>query len=131
MRNNLYLCARIRKNKMKKVRNFMLRIYHVKGLKYIVVVFLAVLFIGFLDENSVWKHLRNQQYIGELKDEIKAYEERYKHDKAQIRELDSDPKSIEKIARERYFMKADDEDIFVLSDDERLPSSVLSNETTE
>lgn len=131
MRNNLYLCARIRKNKMKKVRNFMLRIYHVKGLKYIVVVFLAVLFIGFLDENSVWKHLRNQQYIGELKDEIKEYEERYKHDKAQIRELDSDPKSIEKIARERYFMKADDEDIFVLSDDERLPSSVLSNETTE
>ena len=131
MRNNLYLCARIRKNKMKKVRNFMLRIYHVKGLKYIVVVFLAVLFIGFLDENSVWKHLRNQQYIGELKDEIKEYEERYKHDKAQIRELDSDPKSIEKIARERYFMKADDEDIFVLSDDERLPSSILSNETTE
>ena len=120
-----------KKNKLKKVRNFMLRIYHVKGLKYIVVVFLAVLFIGFLDENSVWKHLRNQQYIGELKDEIKEYEERYKHDKAQIRELDSDPKSIEKIARERYFMKADDEDIFVLSDDERLPSSVLSNETTE
>jgi cell division protein FtsB len=116
---------------MKKVRNFMLRIYHVKGLKYIVVVFLAVLFIGFLDENSVWKHLRNQQYIGELKDEIKEYEERYKHDKAQIRELDSNPKSIEKIARERYFMKADDEDIFVLSDDERLPSSILSNETTE
>jgi cell division protein FtsB len=26
---------------------------------------------------------------------------------------------MEKIARERYFMKADDEDIFVLSDDNR------------
>ena len=29
-----------------------------------------------------------------------------------------DPKAIARIARERYFMKADDEDIFVLSDDE-------------
>jgi cell division protein FtsB len=31
--------------------------------------------------------------------------------------LKRDPKAIEKIARERYFMKADGEDIFVLSDD--------------
>ena len=116
---------------MKKVKDILLRINQVKGLKYIIVTLLAFLFIGFLDENSVWKHLRNQQYIGALKDEIKEYEERYKHDKAQIRELDSDPKSIEKIARERYFMKADDEDIFVLSDDERLPSSIITNETTE
>ena len=29
------------------------------------------------------------------------------------------PKAITKIARENYFMKADDEDIFVLSDDKR------------
>jgi cell division protein FtsB len=116
---------------MKKVKDIWLRISKVKGLKYIVVTFLAILFIGFLDENSVWKHLRNQQYIGELKEEINEYEERYKHDQAQIRELESDPKSIEKIARERYFMKTDDEDIFVLSDDERLPSSILTNETTE
>ena len=116
---------------MKKVKDIWLRINRVKGLKYIIVTFLAFLFIGFLDEKSVWKHIRNQQYIGELKEEIGEYEERYKHDKAQIRELDSDPKSIEKIARERYFMKADDEDIFVLSDDERLPSSIITNETTE
>ena len=116
---------------MKKVKNFLLRIYHVRGLKYIVVVFLAVLFIGFLDENSAWKHIRNQQYISELKEEIGEYEKRYNHDKAQIRELERNPKSIEKIARERYFMKADDEDIFVLSDDENVPSSVISNETAE
>ena len=116
---------------MKKVKNFLLRIYHVRGLKYIVVIFFAVLFIGFLDENSVWKHIRNQQYISELKEEIGEYEMRYNNDRAQIRELERNPKSIEKIARERYFMKADDEDIFVLSDDENVPSSVISNETAE
>jgi hypothetical protein len=38
---------------------------------------------------------------------------------------------MEKIARERYFMKADDEDIFVLSDDDREAKPIVSNETTE
>ena len=39
---------------------------------------------------------------------------------ARLRELETNPKAIEKIARERYFMKADDEDIFVLSDDKQI-----------
>ena len=38
---------------------------------------------------------------------------------------------MEKIARERYFMKADDEDIFVLSDDDREAKPLESHETTE
>ena len=49
--------------------------------------------------------------------EIEKYDNLNKKNQARIRELDGNPKAIEKIARERYFMKADDEDIFVLSDD--------------
>ena len=45
--------------------------------------------------------------------------------------MSKDPKAMEKIARERYFMKADDEDIYVLSDDERGPKSIVTNETTD
>jgi cell division protein FtsB len=69
----------------------------------------------------VWNHLKNKQRISELQEEIDHYTQSYNHDKARIRELNSNPKAIEKIARERYFMKCDDEDIFVLSDDERVP----------
>ena len=36
-----------------------------------------------------------------------------------LKDLNTSPDAIAKIARERYFMKADDEDIFVLSDDEQ------------
>ena len=46
------------------------------------------------------------------------YEKLNQKNQAQIRELDNNPKAIEKIARERYFMKTDEEDIFVLSDDQ-------------
>ena len=103
---------------MKKVKTILLRIWHIPALKYVVVTILAVVLIGFVDDNSVWHHIRNKQYIGELEDEIEKYEKLNQSNQAQIRELDSNPKAIEKIARERYFMKTDEEDIFVLSEDE-------------
>ena len=114
----MYLCKRKDKIVMKKVKTILLRILRIPALKYIVVTILAVVLIGFVDDNSVWHHIRNKQYIGELEDEIKKYEELNQSNQDQIRELDSNPKAIEKIARERYFMKTDEEDIFVLSEDE-------------
>ena len=47
---------------------------------------------------------------------------------SKLRRLETDPKAIVEIARERYFMKADDEDIFVLRDDSQ---ESTENETTE
>ena len=96
-------------------------------LKYVVVLVVGVAIVGFLDENSVWSHIRNGRTIDELQSEIKLYREQYERDKAQLRRLDADPKAIEKIARERYFMKMDDEDIFVLSDDD----PAISNQPDE
>ena len=113
---------------MKKVKTILLRILRIPALKYIVVTILAVVLIGFVDENSVWHHIRNKQYISELEDEIKKYDELNQSNQAQIRELDSNPKAIEKIARERYFMKTDEEDIFVLSEDESKEESHASAE---
>lgn len=106
----------------------MVRIYHVKALKYALVTLIAVILIGFVDENSVWHHFQNRQKISELQDEIKKFSDEHQRNQEQIRKLDSNPKAIEKIARERYFMKADDEDIFVLSDDQK---TLTDDETAE
>ena len=38
-------------------------------------------------------------------------------DKRTLRDMQHGARAFEKIARQRYFMKADDEDIFVLSSD--------------
>lgn len=112
---------------LKAILNFIRRS---RVLKYAVVVAVAVVVIGFADENSVWSHLQNVAKINELKDEISRYRSQYERDQAQLRQIDRDPKAIEKIARERYFMKADDEDIFVLSDDVQFPQD-HDDETTE
>ena len=116
---------------MKKIKSLLLRVYHVKALKYIVVTLIGILVIGFIDENSVWHHIVNRQRISELQDEIDRYNHQNANDQAQIKQLDSDPKAIKKIARERYFIKADDEDIYVLSDDKYTGKSILNDETTE
>ena len=119
------------KERMLKLKGWMVRLYHIKALKYIVVTLIAVVFIGFVDENSVWNHLANERKITALHEEIEFYENRYHHDQEQIHLLDSDPKAMEKIARERYFMKADDEDIFVLSDDPATSLNTQNYETVE
>ena len=116
---------------LEKIKITALKVWRSQALKYSVVCVLGVLIVGFFDENSVLSHLKNQQRIGELEDEIEMYNAAYQRDQAQIRELNKDPKAMEKIARERYFMKADDEDIFILSDDERKPQPIVSHETTE
>ena len=113
------------------IKTIGLKVWRSHVLKYAVVCILGVVIVGFLDENSVKSHLENQHRISELQEEIDKYNAEFRRDQSQIRELDRDPKAMEKIARERYYMKADDEDIFILSDDERRPNTIVSDEGTE
>ena len=81
--------------------------------KYLITVVIGVAMVGFLDENSLLMHVRHRLKISELNDQIEMYNERNEAATHELRELRLHPKAIEKIARERYFMKADDEDILV------------------
>ena len=115
-----------------RIKTIVLRIWRSQALKYAVVFIVGVLIVGFLDENSVWSHMKNRQRIDELTEEKVRYHADYQRDQAKIRELDRNPKAMEKIARERYFMKTDDEDIFVLRENEDLSSDQTdSNEKAE
>ncbi len=116
---------------MKKLKDICLSIIRIKALKYVLVTILAVVLIGFVDENSVWNHMKNKQRIAELEEEINTQNEQNERNQTRIREIDRNPKAMEKIARERYFMKADDEDIFVLSDDSGKEQPQTSHETVE
>ena len=113
------------------IKLFAQKVLRAQATKYTVVCLLGVLIVGFLDENSIWSHFKNKQRISDLEEEIEKYNSEYERDQAQIRELNRNPKAMEKIARERYFMKADDEDIFVLSDDDREAKPLEGHETTE
>ncbi len=99
--------------------------------KYQITIILGILIVGFLDEDSIIKNIELEYQISDLKEEIAKYEQRYQKDSEELKELQRDPNEISRIARERYFMKKDDEDIFVLSTDEKTSDNSIDNETAE
>ena len=103
---------------MKKAKEVLVRLSQYKGLKYMIVLVVGIVIIGFDGDKCIMSHIENVDKINELKQEIVMYQEKYERDQAQLLELNNNPKAVEKIARERYFMKTEDEDIFVLSDDQ-------------
>jgi len=115
---------------MKKVKEIVSTIWSLSYMKYILVCVVGVLVGGFIDQNSWLSHVKNMERIDELKVAINHYEALNQQNKNRIHELQVNPKAIEKIARERYFMKADDEDVFVLSDDVK-PEREKIHETVE
>ena len=122
---------------MSKIKHFISSIFGTWYVKYLVVVVLGLLYVGILDENSLWAQIKNRQQIELLEKEIDLYQTRYQRDREQLHQMESNPKAVEKIARERYFMKADDEDIFVLKDnnadaaDDSAPKPIVADETAE
>lgn len=91
--------------------------------KYLMVIIAGVLIVGVVDDNSIRQHIKYQLQIATLREEIGKYRDQYEKDSRQLKEMRQGPDVFGKIARERYFMKSDDEDIFVLSTD--LPDEVV------
>jgi len=118
--------------KKKEVTKFASTIWQlITRFKYQITIILGILIVGFLDEDSIIKNIELEYQISDLKEEIAKYEQRYQKDSEELKELQRDPNEISRIARERYFMKKDDEDIFVLSTDEKTSDNSIDNETVE
>jgi cell division protein DivIC len=115
-----------RMNKMRRLSPLLSLLGHYK---YVITIVVGVLLVGVIDDNSFVHRAKLEMQISDLEADIERYNEQNEADVKQLKAMKSSPKAFERIARERYFMKADDEDIFVLSDDEQ--PKQLENETTE
>ncbi|MCD8318604.1 MAG: septum formation initiator family protein [Paraprevotella sp.] len=82
--------------------------------KYAFVIGVFALLIGVVDENSFWSRYRHKTELAELRSEIRKYSEMYDHDTRYLEEMNTNPGILTEIARERYYMKTGDEDIFVI-----------------
>jgi cell division protein DivIC len=81
--------------------------------KYVWVLLFFVVWMLFLDNYSYFDHRFLDGQINELQDNKKYYQEEIKKDQEQIKQL-KNPEQIEKYAREKYFMKKDSEDIYII-----------------
>lgn len=87
--------------------------------KYIWVGLLFVIWMAFLDTNSLYVHLDLNNEIHKLEKRKEYYNSEIKSDKEQIKSLQQ-PFEIEKYARENFYMKRPDEDIFIIEYEDSL-----------
>lgn len=76
----------------------------------------ALVFLGwmlFFDRNDVISQYTYRSKLSKLQNEEKYFTLEIEKIKKDMNELMSNPKSLEKFAREKYLMKKDDEEIFV------------------
>lgn len=76
-----------------------------------------LVFMGFFDENNFITRIKYQREINFLKAERSRYQQRIRRDSIQIELLKHNIRTIERTAREKYGMKAPDEDVFIISKD--------------
>ena len=89
---------------------------YIRQHKYLITILVFLLIIVFLDENSLIQRSKHQREINALKTEIEKYRKQYEEDTEMLKELEENPEALEKIAREKYFMKKPNEDIFIFEE---------------
>lgn len=81
--------------------------------KYVIVLVFFTIWMLFLDNYSYLDHRLLDNEINELEDNKEYYLEEIKQDKKNIKTL-KNPHQVEKFAREKYYMKKDSEDIYII-----------------
>lgn len=82
--------------------------------KYTISGLIFLVWIAFFDKNSIVDKMQLRSQISTLEKEQTYYQNKIEEDNRKIKELLSSPDNLEKFAREQYFMKNDNEDIFVI-----------------
>jgi cell division protein DivIC len=83
--------------------------------KYFLAFVAFVVWMIFFDTNSLKRQRILNARIGEIKGMRTFYISEIAKNNKEIYELDSNPETIEKYAREKYLMKKDSEDVFIVT----------------
>lgn len=81
--------------------------------KYVWVLLFFCAWMLFLDNYSYFDHRILNNEIEELEDNKRYYQEEIMRDKQSIKML-KDSNFVEKYAREKYYMKKDSEDVYII-----------------
>lgn len=83
------------------------------GNRYVIVLVFFSVWMLFLDNTSYMEHRVLNKQLDELEDNKKYYQDEIKKDEENIKLL-KNPDQIEKYAREKYYMKRDSEDVYII-----------------
>jgi cell division protein FtsB len=84
--------------------------------KYFLATAFFAAWIVFFDHNDVILSYKRNQELKDLKGKKSYYQERIKETQNELYALRMNAASLEKVAREKYLMKKDNEDLYVIDE---------------
>jgi cell division protein DivIC len=82
--------------------------------KYLLTGLAFFIWLAFFDRNNLVSQFRTFNVLKDLKTEKKFYIDQAITDSAALHDLNTDTASMERYAREKYMMKRDSEDIYII-----------------
>jgi len=80
--------------------------------KYLLTVIGLAVWVIFFDKNDLRTQLELRKEVKQLQEERNYYAHEIAEITSDLRDLTTNPKTLEKFAREKYLMKRDNEEIF-------------------
>jgi cell division protein DivIC len=96
------------------------------GNRYVLVLVFFIVWMLFLDNTSYFEHRVLNSDIEELENNKEYYKQEIKKDLENIKLLQN-PDQVEKYAREKYYMKRDSEDIYIIEYEEEMLERTQEN----
>ena len=91
-------------------------IFKMLGNFYVLSFCIFIIWMLFFDESSYLIHRDLNKQIKEADQSIQFYKKEIEKNKKELQTF-KNPKALEKFARENYFMKKENEDIFIFDED--------------
>ena len=85
--------------------------------KYVITSVIFLVWLLFFDRNDIFSQYSYRKQLKKLEADKAYYVTEIEKNKVDMLQLMSDPEHLEKYARERYMMKKDDEEIFLILPD--------------
>ena len=82
--------------------------------KYVIAVVAFVVWILFFDRNDVFTQWERKTELKKLETSKQYYQDEIASIKKELSDMDNDPAIIEKIAREKFYLKKANEDVFIV-----------------
>ncbi|MDQ3278269.1 MAG: septum formation initiator family protein [Bacteroidota bacterium] len=82
--------------------------------KYLLTLSVFAVWMVFFDKNDVFTQLQRSSELAEIEDSKAYFAKKIEESKKFSQEIQSDAAAIEKFAREKYHMKRENEDLFLI-----------------
>ena len=82
--------------------------------KYLILFLLFILWVIFIDDYNLINQNKIKNTVDDLKSQKEFYINEIKSDSTELYQLQNNPAEQEKFAREKFLMKKENEDIFII-----------------